>query len=83
MSPECVTFHPYCVYLLLSLAEMRSKVIAVVVCFSCYNKGMRNRIHLSQHHTDEYQKGHMRSSAHIKLAHKLVFFPPNKSKMKI
>lgn len=66
---------PSLLCLLLSLVEMRSKVIAVVVCFSCYNKGMRNHIHLSQHHTDEYQKGHMRSPAHIKLAHKLVFFP--------
>jgi len=43
MSPECVTFQPsagYCVYLLRSPAEMRSEVIAVV-CYLCYNKGMR------------------------------------------
>lgn len=43
MSPECVTFQPsagYCVYLLLSPAEIRSEVMAAVVCYLCYNKGM-------------------------------------------
>lgn len=43
MSLECVTFQPsaaYCVYLLLSLVEMRSEVMAALVCYLCYNKGM-------------------------------------------
>lgn len=42
MSPECVTFQPsagYSIYLLLSLAEMRSEVTAAIVCYLCYNKG--------------------------------------------
>lgn len=46
MSPECVTFQPsagYCVYLFLSPAEMRSEVMAAVVCYLCYNKGMSGR----------------------------------------
>lgn len=44
MSLGCVTFQAsvgYSVYLLLSLAEMRSEVMAAVVFYLCYNKGMR------------------------------------------
>lgn len=44
MSLWCVTFQApagYCVYLLLSLAEMRSEVAAAVVCYQCYDKGDR------------------------------------------
>lgn len=51
MSPECVTFQlaaGYCVYLLLSPAEVRSEVMDAVVCFLCYKKGMRDDIHLGQ-----------------------------------
>lgn len=61
MSPECVTFQPsvgYCVYLLLSPAEMRSGVTTAEVCYLCYNKGMRGMrddTHLSQRHTQMYR----------------------------
>lgn len=51
MSPECVTFQSSagcCVYLLLSLADMRSEVMTAVVCYLRYDKGMRDDIHLGQ-----------------------------------
>lgn len=63
MSPECVTFQSsvgYFVYLLLSLAEMRSEVMAAVVCYQRY-EGMRDDTHLGQH-----VKKHMWDVAHMK-----------------
>lgn len=75
MSPECVTFQPsagYCVYLLLSPAEMRSEVLAAVVCYLRYNKGdegMRDDTHLGQHHRDKHLKSHMWNAAHMKHVH--------------
>lgn len=50
-SPDSVTFQPSagcCVYLLLSTAEIRSEVMAAVVCYPCYNKGIRDDLHLGQ-----------------------------------
>lgn len=73
MSPECVTFQSsavyFYVYLLLSLAEMRSEVTAAVVCYQS-DEGMRDDTHLGHCHTDPHVicKNHMWSVAHTKRA---------------